>query len=175
MLQSKSKFFYFLSLAFLAMIVVSCDDDSQNQDLGEFTGNEITYQLFASSEYDNDGQITFKELKDGSIQAEATLANTQDGGVHPLHLHQGPIDADGDLVAILNPVEGVTGKSLTVFKVLGDETAFTYTDLLQFDGSIRVHLDDGIYKEEILAGGNVGINKLNDFNVVSCTDFTNGL
>ena len=175
MLQSKSKFFYFLSLAFLAMVVVSCDDDNQNQDLGEFTGNEITYQLFASSAYNNDGQITFKERKDGSIQAEVTLANTQDGGVHPLHLHQGPIDADGDLVAILNSVEGTTGKSLTVFKVLGDETAFTYTDLLQFDGSIRVHLDDGIYKEEILAGGNVGINKLNDFNVVSCTDFSNGL
>lgn len=175
MLQSKIKIFYFLSIALLALTVASCDDDSQNQDLGEFTGNEITYQLFASSDYKNDGYITFKERKDESIQAEVILSNTQDGGFHPLHLHQGPINADGDLVAILNPVEGKTGKSNTVFDVLGDETKFTYTDLLNYNGSIRVHLDDGIYKDEVLAGGNIGTNRLNDFNVVSCTDFTNGL
>lgn len=175
MLQSRFKFFYYFSCAWLVLTVVSCDDDSQNQDLGEFTGSEITYQLFASSDYNNEGYITFKERKDESIQAEVVLSNTQDGGVHPLHLHREPITADGALVAILNPVEGESGQSRTIFSVLGDETKFTFADLLNFDGSIRVHLDDGIYKDEILAGGNVGINRLNDLNVVSCTDFTNGL
>ena len=171
MLQSRFKIFYYLSCACLVLTVASCDDDSQDQDLGEFTGNEITYQLFAASGYNNDGHITFRERKDESIQAEIALSNTQDGGIHPLHLHKGPVGADGDLVAILTPVEGKTGKSLTIFRVLGDETAFIYTDLLNFDGSIRVHLDNGIYKDEVLAGGNVGINRLNEVNIVSCTDF----
>lgn len=169
MLQSNFKIFCYLICAGLVLTVASCDEDSQ--DLGEFTGNEVTYQLFASSGYDNDGHITFMELKDESIQAEVVLSNTQDGGMHPLHLHSGPISADGDLVALLTPVEGKTGKSLTVFRVLGDETEFTYTDLLNFDGSIRVHLDDGIYKDIVLAGGNVGINRLNEVNVAVCTDF----
>lgn len=175
MLQSKFKIFCYLICACLVLTVASCDEDNQDQDLGEFTGNEVTYQLFASSGYDNEGHITFRERKDESIQAEVVLSNTQDGGMHPLHLHNGPVGADGGLVAILSPVEGKTGKSLTIFRVLGDETEFTYTNLLNFDGSIRVHLDNGIYKDEVLAGGNVGINRLNDVNIVSCTDFSPGL
>lgn len=164
------KFFKYLLGAGLVLAVVSCDEDSQ--DLGDFTGNEITYQLFAGSGYNNEGYITFKERKDKSIQAEVTLSNTQAGGTHPLHLHQDPIGADGDLVALLNPVDGKTGKSVTIFNVLGDETAFTYTDLLNFNGSIKVHLDDGLNKDEVLSGGNVGINRMTDTNVISCSDFS---
>ncbi len=149
--------------------IVGCADDKDN--IGEFTGQEITYQLYSSSDYNHDGHITFKERKDKTVEAEVFLEDTQSGAFHPLHLHYGPLGADGDLATLLNPIDGATGVSKTQFGFLGDESSFTFTDLLNFDGSVKVHLDNGRFKEIVLAGGNIGSNRLNETSIKNCTDF----
>ncbi len=164
---------YFLLVAVVALFTFACDDNEP--DLGDFTGNEVTYQINAADEYDITGTITFKEKKDNSIVAEVKVNNTQDGALHPLHLHYGAIGADGDLAALLNPIKGNAGTSTTAFNVLGDEQAFTYTQLLNFDGSIKIHLDDAVNKDVVLAGGNIGINRQGDTGIKNCTDFEVGI
>ncbi|MDN5200394.1 hypothetical protein QQ008_03455 [Fulvivirgaceae bacterium BMA10] len=161
-------------LVFSCVFVVSCSD-SEPTNLGEFTGNEVTYQLFSASDYNIAGHIIFKQKTDNGIQAEVSLQNTQDGALHPLHLHYGAIGNDGDLALLLEPIKGLSGKSTTVFSILGDESKFTYDDLLNFDGSVKVHLDDGLNRDVVLAGGNIGKNNLNSTSIKACTDFTDGI
>lgn len=160
-----------LLITSLFLIVLTGCEDAEKID-GDYTGKEITYQLFSSTDYGNDGNITFKEKKDGSLQIDISLVNTQEGGVHPAHLHHGPLSDDNPLAAMLEPVLGETGKSQTILSELGDGIKFTYEDLLQFDGSVKVHLDNGQFKHIVIAGGNIGINKTSEAGIKSCTDFS---
>ncbi len=169
----KFKSQYIALIVIIASFAFACEDNEP--ELGDFTGNEVTYQINASDDYDITGTITFKEKKDNSFVAEVKVNNTQDGAVHPLHLHYGAIGADGDLAALLNPVKGESGTSFTEVKVLGNEETFTYSNLLNFDGSIKIHLDDASNKDIVLAGGNVGINRQGDTGIKNCTDFEVGI
>jgi hypothetical protein len=45
---------------------------------------------------------------------------------------------------------------------LDDQTQFSYEDLLNFNGSVKVHMDDGPNKDVVLAGTNIGINSSMD-------------
>ena len=43
----------------------------------------------------------------------------------------------------------------------------SYTDLLDFDGSIKIHLDDGANKKVVIAAANIGINASMDISDIS--------
>ncbi len=160
---------------FVSVVVLllgfSCDEKTEIIE-SEFTGNEVVYQLVSTTDYDMSGHIVFKEKKDGSLQVETVLENTQKGGIHPVHLHHGSVSEDGYLVAILNPVSGNTGSGITEITALGSGKSFNYSDLLKYNGSIRIHLDDSYNSNVILSGGNIGTNNQGESNVKSCTDFS---
>lgn len=156
---------------FVLMFVFSCTEKTEIIE-SEFTGNEVVYQLMSTTDYDMSGHIIFKEKKDGSLHIETALENTQKGGIHPVHLHHGSVSEDGYLVAILNPVSGDTGTGTTEITALGSGKSFTYSDLLKYNGSIRIHLDDSYNSNIILSGGNIGTNNQGESNVKSCTDFS---
>ncbi len=150
----------FQKILFPLLIVVflgSCKEESQQQ-VSEFTGNKIVYSLFqATTDYNVKGTVSFNEKVDGSTAVLVEVSGTEGDNYHPLHLHFGPIDGDGDIAALLTPIHGASGRSETDLNLLSDGTVLSYNDLLAMEASIKVHLSGiGDDAKIVLAGGNVG-------------------
>lgn len=126
--------------------------------VSEFTGNEMSYQLMAGSEYDVSGTIAFKERTDGYSTVLIALKGTDGTAKHPVHLHLGNIATEQAAVAaLLSPVIASTGKSETLLTKLADDTPIMYKDIANLEACIKVHLsDEGAGRDVILAGGDIG-------------------
>ncbi len=130
----------------------------------DFTGNEAVYALQQASDLDVSGTVTFKEKRDGTADVLVVLNGTEGNAEHPVHLHLGNIaEPAADVAALLNPVIGSTGNSETSLVRLADESAITYTQLLDLNACIKVHLGaSGPDRDIILAGGNIGLSSKAD-------------
>jgi hypothetical protein len=144
-----------LFLVGLGVILISCQE---NVSTNEFTGNEVTYDLQSTSQYDISGVVTLKEKINGSTQVLVKLTGTSGESKLPVHLHLGDISTPGaDVAALLSPVNAKTGISETVLKQLADESEISYSDLIKLNACVKIHLSDvGPERDIILAGGNIG-------------------
>lgn len=144
-----------LFLVGLGVILISCQE---NVSTNEFTGNEVTYDLQATSQYDISGVVTLKEKRNGTTQVLVKLTGTSGESKLPVHLHLGDISTSGaDVAALLSPVNAKTGISETVLKQLADESEISYSDLIKLNACVKIHLSDvGLERDIILAGGNIG-------------------
>jgi hypothetical protein len=142
-------------VVWIGLISAACQE---SENTSEFTGNEITYALQQGSEYVVSGTVVFKERRDGRALVAVSLTGTEGTDKLPVHLHLGDLSAaDADVAALLNPVDSRTGKSETLITRLTNETEVTYTQLLQLEACIKIHLaDTGPGRDVILAGGNIG-------------------
>ncbi|HMJ68820.1 MAG TPA: hypothetical protein VK508_07995 [Cyclobacteriaceae bacterium] len=140
---------------FFVAILISCQEPEA---VSEFTGNEITYELVAGSEYNVNGTISFKERVDGFTNVIIQLKGTDGKAQHPVHLHLGTISTPkADVAALLSPVSAATGKSETLLDKLADDTPILYRDISNLEACIKIHLaDSGAGRDVILAGGNIG-------------------
>jgi len=138
-----------------AVILLGCQEP---ETVSEFTGNEISYELMAGSEYNVNGTISFKERVDGFTTVLIDLKGTDGTAKHPVHLHLGTIATpQAAVAALLSPVIAATGKSETLLNRLADDTPVLYKDISRLDACIKVHLSDsGAGRDVILAGGNIG-------------------
>jgi hypothetical protein len=145
-------------LSFVLVFSVLAWSCQENANTNEFTGNEVTYDLQPASQYDISGYVTIKEKRDGTAQVIVNLTGTSGNGNLPVHLHLGDITAaDADVAALLSPVNAQTGKSETVLSQLANETSITYSELINLDACIKIHLSDvGPERDIILSGGNIG-------------------
>jgi hypothetical protein len=146
-----------------AMIVVhaiSCQENDRVK--GEYTGREAVYPLLQASAYDIQGTVTFREKNDGSAEITVSLSGTEGNIEHPVHLHPGNTTVNGaEIGALLSPVMGKTGTSLTHLTKLADETPVTYNDLLNLEACIKIHLAaDGPNRDMVLAAGNIGASSV---------------
>ena len=143
-------------VVFVLIFFVGCQENEAIKD--DFTGNEVVYSLQSGSTYPISGTATFKEKKDGNTSIVIELTGTEGNIEHPVHLHLGEISAPGtEVAALLNPVLGSTGKSETPFTMLADETTLKYSQLLEMNACIKIHLAaSGPDRDIILAGGNIG-------------------
>jgi hypothetical protein len=142
--------------------LISCNEtESPNN---EFTGNETVYALEQGSAYNVSGTVIIKEKVDGTAFIEVNLSGTEGGIEHPTHLHMGNISTPGaDVAALLNPVTGKTGRSETHLTQLADESAISYSELVNLNACIKVHLaSSGPDRDIILAGGNIGMATIPD-------------
>lgn len=139
----------------LATVILSCQEPEA---VSEFTGNEISYELVAGSEYNVNGTVSFKERTDGFSTVVISLKGTDGDAKHPVHVHLGNIATDkADVAALLSPVVASTGESETVFTKLADDTPILYKNISTLEACIKVHLSDaGAGRDVILAGGNIG-------------------
>lgn len=144
-----------LFFAAFLLTLISCQE---NESTNEFTGNEVTYDLQSSSQYDISGVVTLKEKRDGTTLVIVNLANTSGDSKLPVHLHLGDISTPGaDVAALLSPVNAKTGTSETILKQLADESEISYADLIQLNACVKIHLSDvGPERDIVLAGGNIG-------------------
>ena len=147
-----------IAISLILLAFAACSDD-ENVD-SEFTGNEMVYNLTPESTYySGSGTVTFRERVDQGVTIDIAMDPTGSGGTHPAHLHYGTFDIpDAEMAAMLTPVDATTGTSTTTIYKFLDDTEITYNDLLTFDGSIKVHLDDGANKKVVIAATNIGIN-----------------
>ncbi len=142
------------SILFVAVLVGCQEQDA----VSEFTGNELTYELTAGSEYNVNGTISFKERVDGYTTVLIQLTGTDGSAKHPVHVHLGSIATpDAAVAALLSPVIAATGKSETLLESLADDTPVKYNDISKLKACIKIHLsDEGAGRDVILAGGNIG-------------------
>lgn len=137
-------------------LVFSCQDNEVAK--SDLTGKQTTYALKAGSVYNINGTVTFQETKDGATRVVIELSGTESGGIHPVHLHLGDLaEADADIAALLTPVAGSSGESVTTLTALSDETSITYQQLVALHACVKIHLAEaGEGRDIILAGGNIG-------------------
>lgn len=144
-----------LTSILLLSVLLGCQEQEA---VSEFTGNALTYELVAGSEYNVNGTISFKERVDGFTTVKIQLTGTDGDAKHPVHVHLGTIATpDAEVAALLSPVDAATGASETVLDRLADDTPVKYSDISKLKACIKIHLADiGAGRDVILAGGNIG-------------------
>lgn len=140
-----------LSSSDLATIVAQNDIG-----VNEFTGESITYNLEEQNSSGVTGTITFDERMDDTFLATFDLNGTPDDGNHPAHIHMNSASETGPIVVTFTNVNGATGRSLTQVEELNDGTSFTYSEALNYDGYVNVHLSPDDLT--VVAQTNIGAN-----------------
>jgi hypothetical protein len=148
-----------LAILFLfGFILFSCEEEKGD----DYTGNEMTYNLYQSSDFNYTGTILVRELISGDLEITIELSGNKGDSEYffPAHLHFGTYDnPDSPIAYLLNPVDIQTLKSVTVLGQLSTGTKLTFNDFRDFDGHVKVHLaDSGPEYQVILSAGNIGIN-----------------
>ncbi|WP_222933120.1 CHRD domain-containing protein [Fulvivirga aurantia] len=127
-------------------------------DIGEneLTGTAVEYALAEFGGSGVSGVAIFEERVNGEALATLSLTGTPIDGSHPAHIHANSAAETGPIVFTFNNVDGETGKSFTNLAALDDETSFGYSDVLDYDGYINIHLSDGDLT--VVAQGDIGSN-----------------
>ncbi|WP_431136718.1 CHRD domain-containing protein [Psychroserpens mesophilus] len=135
--------------------LVAQGDIGQN----ELTGTSIVYDLATADVPGINGTATFSERVNGEALATIALDGTFDTDTHPGHIHMNTATETGAIAFTFNPVDGATGMSKTNVSALDDNTSFGYTNILDYDGYINIHLsaDD---LDVLVAQGDIGQNDL---------------
>lgn len=143
-----------LTCLLIIIFALGCNTE---EDINPYTGETQSYELVRASEFPIYGTATFIERRDEMVEIRIQLDSLETDQLHPAHLHYGDVSMnEADVAKILNPVDGETGLSVTIFDALDDEVLITYQELINIEGHIKVHLDGGVNKSIILAQGNVG-------------------
>lgn len=137
--------------------IVAQGDIGQN----EFTGESKSYDLGERAIPGINGSILFEERVNGFALATISLENTPDDGEHPAHIHMNTVAEGGDIIFTFTPVDGSTGMSVTETDDSAEdgEDTFTYSDILEIDGYVNVHLSANELGT-IVAQGDIGQNEL---------------
>ena len=147
-----------------AMALVACSGNEEIDQSLTFTGNETRLVMIPGTVQGNTttGTLVIKERTDGKAQIELTMQNVLKNSSHPIHLHFGSLADDDKIATLLNELkenDGV-GFSSTLLGPLEDGTQLNYRDLINFNGSIKVHFEaSGPLEDEILGAINIGLNE----------------
>ena len=151
---------FLFSISIIAVVMLSgCDNDDDVIPTPVPTGNSETYTLSEVGGSSVSGTAEIIENDDNSVTVELNLNGTPNGGMHPAHIHFNSAAEGGGIAISLGTVDGSTGESTITFSSLDDGTAITYSELLDFDGYINVHLSQS-EMTTIVAQGDIGENEL---------------
>jgi Cu/Zn superoxide dismutase len=134
-------------------VLVAQGDIGQN----ELTGKKTSYVLAPKDVPSISGSVEFAERVNQTTLVTIKLAGTT-AGSYPAHIHENNVTMGGNVIAGLNPVDGITGISKSQVSALVGGAAITYTQLLTRNAYINVHLNDGAGFNTIVAQGNIGSN-----------------
>jgi hypothetical protein len=133
----------------------------------KYSGNQLEFNLFQSSEYDFRGRLLVKELLDGNLELTLKMTGPKSSSEYlfPAHLHFGSYDqANSSIASLLNPVSSKTLESVTVLGALSDGSRLDFQAMKLFDGHVKIHLaNDGPDYGVILVAGNIGSNPTANF------------
>lgn len=139
----------------------------------ELTGESVTYNLDERAVEGISGTATLYQRQSGNSLMVVELDGTPEGGSHPSHIHANTAAEGGSIEVSLTPVDGTTGKSMTTIRQFDDGTPVAYTELLDYDGYINVHLSSSALGT-IVAQGDMGQNAFNGNSTVYTLSEVNG-
>lgn len=160
--MEKIKLFSLLFMSTILFVNCSNDDDAMQEVIVEgpsATANTKSYNLSSVSDPNISGTVTVTEFTDSTIQLDLNLQNTASSGLYPAHVHFNTAAEGGDIAVSLEAIDGSTGKSSTNFATLDDGTAISYSEFLNFDGYVNVHLSPEDLGT-LVAQGDIGQNEL---------------
>ena len=135
--------------------LVAQGDIGQN----ELTGDTEQYVLGSVSNPAISGMASFAKRINGETLVTVSLDGTNDGDLHPSHIHANSAAQGGGIVIDLNDIDGTTGESKTNISQRNDATAITYDELINFNGYLNVHLSSAALGT-LIAQGDIGQNEL---------------
>ena len=144
-------------LFLLSLILVSCNDIVEPIPIP--TGNMETFDLASVADPSISGTAQFIENDNNTTTINLTLSGTPAGGMHPAHIHFNTAAEGGDIALTLGTVMGGSGTSSITVSTLDDGTPITYSELMDFDGYINVHLSSSDLGT-LVAQGDIGQNAL---------------
>ena len=153
----------FLILGLSVLTIVACNDD-EDEEVTPTTNNQTTnasqtYDLASLAGSGVSGNAVITDNDDGTITLDLNVSGTSAGNSHPAHIHYNTAAEGGGIAVSLNPVDGGTGSSSTTFSTLSDNTPISYSELLNFDGYINIHLSS-TNLGTVVAQGDIGQNDL---------------
>lgn len=149
------------------IVIYLVEDETETKvatgDIGEneLTEESVAYELDALGEAGIAATVKFEERLNGTTLMTITSDDTEEGNVHPAYIHSGATgDDQGERVITLNRLEG--GLSITNISAFDevdgeDGEEITYEDLIDFDGSLNIYLNEED-EETIISQGNLGSN-----------------
>jgi hypothetical protein len=137
-----------LTTVILLMVGVGCKKD-------ESPARKTTYSLKVKDILGVTGTVTFTETSSTLTTIDIVLTGAP-SGTHPAELCMNSVVEGGTVVITLNPVDA-TGNSSTT------ETTMTYTQLIAYDGFIKVLISSS-EPDVILAQGDIGGNVITTTN-----------
>lgn len=137
-----------LTAVVLLMIGNGCKKDSS-------PAQNTTYDLKVKDVLGVTGKVTFTETSNTTTTIDIVLTNAP-SGTHPAKLNMYSAVEDGATQVSLNPVDA-SGKSSTLV------TSMTYSQLIAYDGCVKVFKDNS-KPEVILAQGDIGGNVITTTN-----------
>ena len=117
------------------------------------------YELHSVADPDIEGTATFLKLNDGATSVTIQLSGTSAGGSYPAHIHANTAAEGGGIEISLQPIDGASGRSVTIVRETDAGMPVSYEDLLEYDGYINVHLSQDNLST-IVAQGDIGQNEL---------------
>ncbi|TDQ19191.1 hypothetical protein DFQ04_1008 [Algoriphagus boseongensis] len=148
-------------LFFIAIVLLGISSCSETEP-DQYTGRELNFELFKSSDYDFTGTMNVKELVAGGLELTLRMNGVKANSdySYPAHLHFGSYDqADAPIAFMLNPVSAKTLESNTILGKLSDGSQLDFEAMRMFDGHVKIHLaNEGPDYQVILVAGNVGAN-----------------
>jgi hypothetical protein len=148
---------FVLGLAVVAGLA-SCDSDDDGVKT-PFQGETKEYILNEMGDSGVNGTVTFNEMENGTATVDFDLEGTEDGNMHPAHIHMGTAAEGGEIVVSFNPIDGATGESTTEVAADDNDNAVTYEELVAYDGYINVHLSEDELGT-VVAQTDIGENEL---------------
>lgn len=128
--------------AVILLIAGGCEKD-------DAPAQNTTYDLMVKDVLGVSGKVTFTETTSTTTTIDIVLTNAPTG-THPASLYMYSAAESGAVVIPLNPVDA-TGKSSSIV------TTMTYSQLIAYDGSVKV-LKSSTESDVILAQGDIGGN-----------------
>lgn len=114
---------------------------SCTEELPNVTGKNKLYELRSVSGQNIDGHVKIRERFDGSTQLELVLRNTDPNKTYAASLYFNDVLEGGELALALTPVNGNSKNSVTEISALDSGTEITYEGLLQFDGHVKIMVE----------------------------------
>jgi len=150
--------FYVLLLGLL-FLFASCGNDDEPEPDASLTGNKTIFNLTERGESGISGFITLEERGNSSTLVTVLLTGTSGGGSYPSHIHENSAAESGGIAVSLTNIDGSTGTSITEVSQKDDGTSITYSEIIAFDGHIKVHLSESDLST-IVTEGEMGGNIL---------------
>lgn len=144
-------------LVLMILAVAACSDDDTPVPMP--TGMQEAYTLNTIGNSGVSGSVRIEEADLGGSIITVMLTGTSSGNSHPSHVHFNTAAEGGDIAISLEPVDGATGMSETYVETLDDGTAISYSELLEFDGYVNIHLSADELAT-VVAQGDIGQNEL---------------